>query len=231
MEGMHGKHDPDWKQLVESWKAKQEEIRAKIIVTPLPELPRFVAGADAAFSDDKQTVFAVAVVYDRIEKRTVETARASRAVDVPYIPGFLAFREGPALLDAIDKLRHSFGAICFDGQGYAHPRRCGIASFLAVQLDVVGVGVAKSRLIGTHAEPRLPAGSFTRLIDGDEQIGIVLRTQRGVRPLYVSIGHRIDLPSARELVLACCTQFRLPEPTRQADIEVGKVKRAAATSG
>ncbi|MGH7215505.1 MAG: endonuclease V, partial [Tepidisphaeraceae bacterium] len=146
--------------------------------------------------------------------------------EVPYIPTFLSFREGPTLLEAIAKLRHPFGAICFDGQGYAHPRRCGLASHLSITLDVPGVGVAKSRLIGTFDEPAAHAGASSDLMDAGEQIGLVLRTRDRTRPLFVSVGHRVDLPSAARLVMACCTRYRIPEPTRQADIEVGKLKRS-----
>ncbi len=113
--------------------------------------------------------------------------------------------------------------ICFDGQGLAHPRRCGLATHVAVTLDVPGIGVAKTRLIGTFDEPSRAGGSFSPLMDDAEQIGVVLRTKDGVNPLFVSIGHRVDLPSAMDLLMSC-TKFRIPEPTRQADIEVGKLK-------
>jgi deoxyribonuclease V len=121
-------------------------------------------------------------------------------------------------------LKHQYGAVLFDGQGYAHPRRCGVASHLAVTLDVVGVGVGKSRLIGTFEEPGEAAGSDAALMDRGEQIGLVLRTQDGVNPVFVSVGHRVDLESAKRLVLACTTKYRIPEPTRQADMEVAKLK-------
>lgn len=222
---MRGKSDPGWKELVEGWKRTQDALRGRMIVAPLDPLPRFVAGTDAAFSADGRWVLAAAVVYDRIEGRIVEIARARGELDTPYVPGFLSFREGPTLIAAIGALRNPFGAILFDGQGYAHPRRCGLAAHVAITLDVPGVGVAKSRLTGTFDEPALPAGSDSPLMDGEEQIGIVLRTQTGVRPLFVSVAHRVDLSTAKALVLACCTRYRLPEPTRQADIEVGKMKR------
>ena len=222
---MRGRHDPDWRELVERWKAEQRAMRDRMVVAPLAPLPRFVAGADAAFSQDKSTVFAAAVVYDRVERRIVEVAHATRAADVPYVPGFLSFREGPAVLDAIGKLKHAWGAICFDAHGYAHPRRCGLASHLSITLDVPGVGAAKSRLIGTHTGPPADAGGFSDLLDKGERIGIVLRTRDGVRPVFISIGHRVDLASARALALACVTRYRIPEPTRQADIEVAKRKR------
>ena len=214
--------------LVDQWKATQAELRGKLIVQPLRPLPRYVAGADMAFSSDKATAYAAALVYDREERRVIEVTHAVRPVDAPYIPTFLSFREGPALIEAIGKLKHPFGAVCFDGQGYAHPRRCGLATHLSVTLDVPGVGVAKSRLIGTHEEPDTKAGSTAALMDRGEQVGLVLRTKDNTRPLFVSIGHRVDLDSAKELVMACCTRYRVPEPTRQADVEVAKLKRQIA---
>jgi deoxyribonuclease V len=225
---LRGKSDPGWSVLVEEWKATQRRLRERIIVAPLAPLPRFVAGADCAFSADKQTIFAAAVVYDRETQRVIEVARVMRAAEFPYVPTFLSFREGPAIQQAIRALKHEFGAILFDGQGYAHPRRCGIATHLAIELARPGVGVGKSRLIGTFGKLGLRAGATTPLMDDDEQIGVVLRTQNDVRPVFVSVGHRVDLVSAVKLVLACCTRHRIPEPTRQADLEVAKLKRASA---
>jgi deoxyribonuclease V len=221
---MRGKTDADWPQLVQHWKQTQEALRQRLIIRPLRPLPRYVAGADAAFSRDKATVFAAAVVYDRHERRVVEVRHATRQAEVPYVPGFLSFREGPAVLEAIRSLTKPFGAILFDAQGYAHPRRCGLAAHLSIELDMPGVGVAKSRLIGTHDTPAQPAGSRRPLMDGREQVGLVLRTRKGVRPVYVSVGHRVDLATAAELAMTCCTRYRLPEPTRQADIEVARLK-------
>jgi len=226
---LRGKSDSDWSVLVGKWKAEQLRLRERMIVAPLEPLPRFVAGADCAFSVDQQTIFAAAVVYDRETQRIIEVARAARLAEFPYVPGFLSFREGPTVMQAVRALRHEFGAILFDGQGFAHPRRCGIASHLAIQLDKPGVGVAKSRLIGTFGKLASNAGATTPLKDGAEQIGVVLRTQEEIRPLFVSIGQRVDLVSAINLVLACCTRYRIPEPTRQADIEVAKFKRASDT--
>jgi deoxyribonuclease V len=225
-----GKSDPGWAALVAEWKETQTRLRRRMIVAPLEPLPRFVAGADCAFSADKKTIFAAAVVYDRETQLVVEIAHATRPVEFPYVPGFLSFREGPAVKQAIRALKHEYGAILFDGQGFAHPRRCGIASHLAIELDRPGVGVGKSRLIGTSANPALKAGSTAPLVDGEEQIGVVLRTQNGIRPVFVSVGHRVDLASALKLVLACCTRYRIPEPTRQADIEVARLKSRSADS-
>ena len=222
---LRGKTDPSWPALVEKWKATQEHLHERMIVAPLEPLPQFVAGADCAFSADKQTIFATAVVYDRETQSIIEISHAVRPAEFPYVPGFLSFREGPAVLQAVRSLKHEFGAVLFDGHGFAHPRRCGIASHLAIELDKPGVGVAKSRLIGMFGKLTGNAGATTPLMDETEQIGVVLRTQKGIRPVFVSIGHHVDLESAIKLVLACCTRYRIPEPTRQADIEVAKLKR------
>lgn len=219
---------PGVSSLTQQWKAEQQALRGRLIVRPLRPLPRFVAGADMAYSSDKKTAYASALVYDREDLRVVEVVHVMRPVDAPYVPSFLSFREGPALLEAIRKLKHPFGVVMFDGQGYAHPRRCGLASHVAIQLDVPALGVAKSRLIGTFDEPAPAAGSASPLMDKGEQIGLVLRTRDNTRPLFISIGHRVDLATAADLVLACCTKYRVPEPTRQADIEVAKSKRQIA---
>lgn len=211
--------------LITQWTAAQKELRRRLVVEPMREIPRFIAGADAAFADEVGKVVACALVYDREKNELVEIANAVRPLEVPYVPGFLSFREGPCVMDAIRKLTHRFGVVCFDGQGYAHPRRCGFASYASILLDVPGIGCAKSRLIGTFHEPGLKAGSSSPLMDKDEQIGLVLRTRDGVTPIFVSVGHHVDLESAKKTLLACVTKYRIPEPTRIADIEVAKVKK------
>lgn len=215
----------DISTLTEQWKATQREMRKRMIFASLPQpLPRFIAGADCAFSPDRETIFSVALVFDREERRVVELTHVVQPVEIPYVPGFLSFREGPAVIAALSNLQHPFGVIMIDGHGYAHPRRCGIAAHVSITLDQPGIGSAKSILIGTHAELPPQAGARVPLIHRGETIGVVLRTKDHVNPVYVSIGHRSDLDSAVELVLACCTKYRIPEPTRQADIEVAKLK-------
>lgn len=208
---------------VKQWRENQGDIRKRWIEAPLGEIPRFVAGADCAFVG-KETIFAAAVVYDRVEKQIVETKVIHQAVAEPYIPGYLSFREGEAVLKAIRSLEHRFEAVMFDGQGYAHPRRCGIALHLGVLLDMPSVGVGKSRLIGEFDEPGEKRGEYSKLMDGKETLGAVLRTKDGVKPVFVSVGHRMDLKSAIELTLACDNGYRIPEPTRMADIHVEKGK-------
>lgn len=210
---------------IDDWKRRQEELRGLMRIRPLRKLPRFVAGVDCAFTRDMRHVLCAAVVWDRTNNLVVDHVEVSRPVESPYVPGFLSFREGPAVIPGIRALKHAFGAVLFDGQGYAHPRRCGLAAHMSVELGVIGAGVAKSRLIGTHADPGPRRGDHVPLIDDGECIGAVLRTRDHIRPLYISIGHRIDLESAVRLVLACCTRYRLPEPTRLADRAVARMKR------
>lgn len=209
---------------IQSWKQQQSSLREKMRIEPLAELPRFIAGADCAFSKIHQRVYASAVVYDRVEQKIVAQSQACLACKIPYIPGYLSFREAPALIRAIKRLKHPFGAILFDGQGYAHPRRCGLAAHVGITLDVPSVGVAKSILIGEGKSPQSKAGSYSNLVHQDEIIGEILRTRSRTLPVYVSVGHRVDLESARRLVMSCVTRFRLPEPTRIADEMVARVK-------
>src|SRR5688572_8226961 len=223
---LHSYHAPMARLVhLEAWKQKQHDLRRRIRVRPLHRLPRYVAGVDCAFSRDKRFVYSVALVWDRQRDEVVDRSEIVRENDIPYVPGFLSFREGPAATAAVMGLTHSFGAALFDGQGYAHPRRCGFAAHLSVEMNLIGAGVAKSRLIGTHDTPGLQRGDSTPLVDEGEVIGTVLRTRDGTRPLYISVGNRIDLPSAERLVLACCTRYRIPEPTRLADRAVAALKR------
>jgi len=142
-------------------------------------------------------------------------------VDFPYIPGLLTFREAPLALAAFERLEIAPGLILFDGQGVAHPRRMGLASHLGLFLDTPAIGCAKSRLCGSHAILGSEVGSYAELVDGDEVIGAALRTKAGVKPVYVSIGHKISLESAIHWVMRCCCGYRLPEPTRLAHLAAG----------
>jgi len=205
--------------------ALQRRLAARVRIERPSGPIRFVAGLDAAFSRDGRRCLAAAVVWDCELRRPVEEEVAEVPLKFPYIPGLLSFREAPALLAALDKLRRAPDALMCDGQGVAHPRRFGIASHMGVFCDLPSVGCAKSRLTGAHEEPGLRRGSWTPLVDGGEQIGLVLRTRDRVRPLYVSVGHKMDLETARELTLRCGAGFRLPEPTRLADRLVAEAKK------
>lgn len=205
----------------------QTELRARVEIRDrLPPL-EFVAGADVALDLARNVAIAGAILYRFPQMIEGERVSAERPLSFPYVPGLLSFRELPALLDAFAKLTRAPAAIFYDGHGYAHPRRFGIASHLGVLLDVPSIGCAKSRLIGTHLEPGARPGAWAPLTDDGEAIGAVVRTRRSVRPIYVSIGHRVSLPRAIELALAVCDGYRIPRPTRQADHFVESVKRAA----
>lgn len=203
----------------------QRQLAERVSVEPSSASFRLVAGGDAAFTRDATHCLAAVVVWDAATKAVVETRWAIRPVRFPYIPGLLSFREAPALLAAFRKLRRQPDAVLCDGQGRAHPRRCGLASHLGLLLNIPTAGCGKSRLIGTHTPPARRRGSRTPLIDRDETVGMVLRTRTGVQPVYVSIGHRLSLEQAVELVLACGNGLRLPEPTRLADQLAARIKR------
>ncbi|HWQ03059.1 MAG TPA: deoxyribonuclease V [Candidatus Nitrosotenuis sp.] len=206
-------------------RAIQENLRAQVeLLDRLPRLRR-VAGCDVAFDLPRDRAFAGVIVYSFPEMRELERVWAAAPLEFPYVPGLLSFREAPALLAAFAKLRHAPQLIFCDAQGYAHPRRFGLACHLGVLLDCPTIGCAKSRLIGTHDEPGASAGSWAELRDAHEVIGAVLRTRAGVKPIFISQGHRVSLERAIQLTLAVCDGFRIPRPTREADHFVEQVKR------
>ena len=198
----------------------QFELRDRIVRKCDGATPRYVAGADISFKRNG-TATAAAVVLSFPEMEVMESVVIEGRPEFPYVPGLLTFREAPLVLDAFDRIGTTPDLILVDGQGIAHPRRFGIASHLGLLFDVPAIGCAKSRLCGQHEEPPLQAPAHTPLNDDGELIGAVLRTKTGSRPLYISIGHRIDLPTAVERVLACCRGYRLPEPTRLAHLAAG----------
>jgi deoxyribonuclease V len=179
------------------------------------------------FADGKSAQPGMAVPLEEIER-----AYAVVPLEFPYIPGLLSFREIPALLAALGKLREMPDLLFCDAQGYAHPRRFGLAAHLGVLLDVPAIGCAKSILIGEHGEPGKTAGSWTELVDpkNGECIGAAVRTRDGVQPVYVSQGNRVSLETAIRLTLAVSDGFRIPRPTREADRFAGEVKRKMAAS-
>ncbi len=200
---------------------------------------RTVAGADiavevASTAGKKEAIgYAGVIVYSFPRLEEIERRSARLRLTFPYVPGLLVFREGPVLLEAFAQLRTEPDLLLFDAHGYSHPRRFGLACHLSVVLDKPGIGVAKSRLIGYHEEPLDQVGAWSPLVDAEETVGAVLRTRVGVQPIFISIGHRVDLESAVELALACTDGYRVPRPTREADHFVEQLKRgqaAAATS-
>ncbi len=192
----------------------QRQLRRHVLVEPLAHQPEIIAGVDVSVKGEQARAAVMLLSYPDLTP--FQTTTAEMPVSFPYVPGLLAFREGPIVLAALEQLEDRPDVLMFDAQGMAHPRRMGLATHLGVLLDVSAVGCAKSRLCGVYVEPNEQRGSWTPLIDGDEVVGAVVRTRDDVRPVFVSVGHRIDLKAAVALVLACATRYRLPEPTRWA---------------
>ena len=203
----------------------QKKLAGEIKQTPLSSKPQIVAGGDVSFSGDGRQLVAAWVVWDLAEEVVVETTYAAREVTFPYVLGLLSFREAPALLAAAKKLKTEPDAFMFDGQGLAHPRRFGIASHVGLLMDRPTCGCAKSRLCGRHAEPSPRVGSSTQLTDDNGVIGRVVRTRDRVKPIYVSVGHRMTLSDAMKLTLRCRGKYRVPEPTRLAHHLVTKRRK------
>ncbi len=176
----------------------------------------YVAGVDVGFEKNNTVTRAAVAVLSFPELVPATQAISRRPTTFPYVPGFLSFREIPAVLEALEQLTIAPDMLLCDGQGLAHPRRFGIACHLGVLTGLPAIGVAKTRLIGTHVAVPRQRGAWRPLLDNDECIGAVLRTRKGVHPVYVSIGHRIGLASAIDYVLSCTTRYRLPETTRAA---------------
>jgi deoxyribonuclease V len=199
----------------------QQALRSRVQVSPLPEAPlRRVGGVDASFRGDH--LFAAAVVLEYPSLQLVEQAVAESPLTFPYIPGLLSFREAPGILAALARLSALPDVLIVDGHGYAHPLRFGIACHLGVLLDLPTIGLGKSILIGQADPLGEAAGSASYLTADGEVIGVALRTRRRVKPVYVSVGHRVDLPSAVRVVLACGQGYRLPEPARLAHQLAGR---------
>jgi deoxyribonuclease V len=206
-----------WPTTVEAAIPIQEQMRSQVISTDQLGPVQWVAGVDVGFEDQGRISRAAVAVLEWPSLQLREQALARRPTTLPYAPGFLSFREVPVILAALEQLPQLPDLILCDGQGLAHPRRFGLACHLGVLTDLPTIGVAKSRLLGTHAEVANVRGAWQPLRDQGETVGAVLRTRPGTKPLYVSLGHRISLPTAIHYVLSCLTRYRLPETTRWAD--------------
>ncbi|MFC4258185.1 deoxyribonuclease V [Marinobacter lacisalsi] len=212
-------NDPtrDWKNLTPQQAIELQRQTAGQVITrdQLPEITT-VAGVDVGF-ENRDTARAAIVVLRLSDLKPIDHAIARQPVPMPYIPGLLSFRECPVILEALGKLDRQPDLLLCDGQGIAHPRRLGVASHTGILTGLPTIGVGKSRLTGTHAPVPDDKGAWVPLEDKGETIGAVLRTRKGVKPLYISPGHRISLPTAIHYVMACVTRYRLPETTRWAD--------------
>lgn len=203
----------------------QRELRGKVSLRDDFGLVKTVAGADVAFTRDKRDAIAGMILFSYPNLQEICRVHVQVPLRFPYVPGLLSFREGPALVAAFRKLKPIPDILLIDGQGYAHPRRLGIATHLGLYLDVPTIGCAKSRLCGEAREPGKKRGSRTWLKEGGEKVGVVLRTREAVKPIFVSSGHRVSIESAVKIVLRCHDGTRIPKPTREADHYVAELKR------
>lgn len=196
----------------------QKQLRYEVETQDRFDEPiKTVAGIDLGYDVKNDTSRAVAVVLSFPELELLETSEARLPIQFPYVPGLLSFRETPVAIKALEKLEITPDVILCDGQGLAHPRRFGVACHIGILADVPTIGVAKSILVGKFENLGGARGSIAPLIHKNEQIGVALRTKNKVQPLFVSVGHRVSLETATDLVLQCAPKYRLPETTRLAD--------------
>lgn len=205
-----------WPTTIEQAVAIQQQLRAEVIVEDQLGPIRHVAGVDCGFEADGTITRAAVAVLSFPDLELRDRAVVRRPTTFPYVPGFLSFREVPAVLEALAQLTVMPDLLLCDGQGLAHPRRFGLACHLGLLTDTPAIGVAKSLLIGRHAPLAEQRGAWEPLVDRAEVIGAALRTRAGTKPLFISIGHRISLPTAIDYVLRCTPKYRLPETTRRA---------------
>jgi deoxyribonuclease V len=210
-------HEHPWNVSIETAREIQTRLAPLVCAHDDPAAPcRRVAGIDIGFEADGQVTKAAVTVLSFPDLRELESTVIRQPTVFPYVPGYLSFREVPAALAALAQLDVLPDLLLCDGQGYAHPRRFGLACHLGVLTGISAIGVAKTRLLGSYAELPLEKGAWYPLIDREECIGAVLCTRSGSQPLYISVGHKISLTTAIQRVLACTTRYRLPETTRRA---------------
>jgi deoxyribonuclease V len=206
----------DWPRDVAAAREIQEALRTQVVREDRLGAVHTVAGIDVGFEDGGRTTRAAVVVLGFPALEPLAQATSRTPTRFPYVPGYLSFRELPAVLAALERLAAPPDLILCDGQGLAHPRRFGLACHLGVLTGLPCIGVAKSRLIGSHADVPPEKGAWVPLLDREEIIGAVLRTRSRVSPVYVSVGHRVSLATALDYTLRCTTRYRLPETTRHA---------------
>jgi len=211
----------DWQVSIGEALALQRKLAGQVSRTGEVAAPHFIAGVDISVQKAQGLAIGAVVVLNYPELRLVETKVVNGELGFPYIPGLLSFRESPLTLAACEMLAVTPDLILVDGQGIAHPRRMGLASHLGLFLDTPTIGCAKSLLCGSHEMPGVEPGSYAEVVDRGEIIGAALRTRLRVKPIYVSIGHKVDLQTAIYWVMKCCRGYRLPEPTRLAHLAAG----------
>ncbi|MBI2865229.1 MAG: deoxyribonuclease V [Chloroflexi bacterium] len=196
----------------------QRRLATQVSRQPAPGAVDLIAGVDVSTNDRLGIARAAVVVLRYPDLAVQENSTVEEDLTFLYIPGLLSFREAPAVFRAFERISSAPDLVMIDGQGIAHPRRLGIASHVGLILDIPTIGVAKSILVGRHRELPDEPGAWVQMFDRDEVVGAAVRTKRGVKPVYVSIGHKVDLPVAISWTLNCCRSYRLPEPTRLAHL-------------
>jgi len=207
--------------------ALQGELRLRLVTEDKAGKLRLVAGADVSYSKKSEWIYAAVVLMSYPGLEVVEEAWAVGRATYPYIPGTLTFREGPMTLEAFARLKRRPDIILFDGQGIAHPREFGLACHMGLLLGIPSIGCAKSVLVGEYEDPDSKRGAASPLIYKGREVGRALRTRDGVKPVYVSVGHMVDLELACRVVLDCGAGYRLPEPTRRAHLLVNRIRAEA----
>jgi deoxyribonuclease V len=205
-----------WNVSVEEAIRIQENLRSRIILKTDFSKVRTIGGGDVAYSKERNILFGVIVVLSFPQMEILDISEACGIVGFPYIPGLFSFREGPILIRTFQRLKRKPDVMLYDGQGIAHPRGFGLASHMGLWLDLPSIGCAKTPLVDGFVSPGSSKGSYELIRREGKEVGIVLRTKDNVKPLFVSPGHRIDLPTSIQLILKCCRGFRIPEPLRQA---------------
>jgi deoxyribonuclease V len=205
-----------WKVTPEQAIRIQENLRHRIILKSTFSQIRTIGGGDVSYQKEGDFLFGAMVVLSFPQMETLEVATAVGKISFPYLPGLLTFREGPILIRAFQKLRMRPDLLIFDGQGIAHPRGMGLATHLGIWFNLPSIGCAKTPLLEEFATPGPLKGSFESIQKNGREVGAVLRTKNRVKPVFVSPGHRIDLPTSIRLILESCQGFRLPEPLRRA---------------
>ncbi len=205
-----------WKVSLDEAVRIQENLKEHLILKKTFPRLRTIGGGDVAYSKNKNLLFGAIVVLSFPELETIDTTTSQGEISFPYIPGLLSFREGPVLIEAFQKLRRKPDLLICEGHGIAHPRGAGLASHMGLWFDLPSIGCAKTPLFGEFGSPETSKGSYEWVFLGKKKVGVVLRTRQGVKPVFVSPGHRIDLMTSIQIILATCRGFRMPEPLRRA---------------
>jgi deoxyribonuclease V len=223
------KHKPETEGKYAAQRRQQADMAALVSLRPLTVDPTLIAGLDVAYDLSRGLAFAAAVLFSFPALELLGTATIAEKIAFPYITGLLSFRELPPLLSVLGELSRTPELLLVDGQGICHPRRLGLASHLGVASGIASIGAAKSHLCGDYAIPELVRGNHSTILLAGDEVGTVLCTRTGVKPLFISPGHLCDVESAIRIVLGCCRGYRLPEPSRHAHRLAEATKRAAVT--